>query len=290
MKDAFTKKWIIDNSLEIVKGYEKGILTIRGLHYRLVAIGMTNDLQHYKRVCDAMICARWGELIDFDTFSDHDRFMLGQTEYEDISLDDKIAEAKNQVRAWMTSYSRNKWQNQYYYPEILIEKKALQGVFQSVCENWNVTLGACKGYPSQTFLYDIANRFIKTTDEGYQPIILYFGDYDPSGEDIPRSIKESIIRHGCFSIEVRGIALSKEQVIDMKLPPAPVKVSDSRSAAWTGLGQVELDAIEPNILQALCNNAIEDIFNEETERELRDQEQGERVQYRSALKEYVSNL
>jgi len=290
MKDAFTKKWITENSLEIVKGYEKGILTIRGLHYRLVAIGMTNDLQHYKRVCDAMIYARWDELIDFDTFSDHDRFMLGQTEYEDISLDDKIAEAKNQVRAWMTSYSRNKWQNQYYYPEILIEKKALQGVFQSVCEEWNVTLGACKGYPSLTFLYDIANRHISASNEGYQPIILYFGDYDPSGEDIPRSIKENIIRHGCFDIEVRRIALSKEQVIDMKLPPAPVKVGDTRSATWGGLGQVELDAIEPSTLQALCRDAIKDIFNEDTEQELKEQEQGERVQFRSALKEYVSTL
>jgi hypothetical protein len=54
MKDLFTKKWIIENSLAIVKGYEKGILTIRGLHYRLVATGMTNDLQHYKRVTDAI--------------------------------------------------------------------------------------------------------------------------------------------------------------------------------------------------------------------------------------------
>ncbi len=290
MKDLYTKKWIIENSLEIVKGYEKGILTIRGLHYRLVAIGMTNDLQHYKRVCDAMICARWEGKISFDTFSDHDRFMIGQTEYENISLDDKITQAKEQVGAWMRNYERNKWEIQYYYPEILIEKKALQGVFQSVCEGWGVTLGACKGYPSLTFLYDIANRLMKASIEGYHPIILYFGDYDPSGEDIPRSIKENIIRHGCFDIEVKRVALMKEQVIDMKLPPAPVKIGDTRSATWTGLGQVELDAIEPNILQELCSNSIGNIFNEDTEKDLRIQENKERVQFRSALKDYVSTL
>jgi len=290
MKDAYTKKWIIANSLEIVEGYEKGILTIRGLHYRLVSVGMTNDIQHYKRVVDAMISARWEGLIDFDTFSDHDRFMIGQTEYECISLDDKIEQAKEQVGAWMTNYSRNKWENQYYYPEILIEKKALQGVFQSVCESWDVTLGACKGYPSLTFLYDIANRLIRATNEGYQPIILYFGDYDPSGEDIPRSIKENIIRHGCFSIEVRRIALMKDQVIDMKLPPAPVKAGDTRSNNWNGLGQVELDAVEPKILQELCTNSIKEIFNEDTEKELQVQENKERIKFRSELKEYVSTL
>jgi hypothetical protein len=290
MKDAYTKKWIIENSLEIVKEYEKGILTIRGLHYRLVAAGMTNDLQHYKRVTDAMISARWDGLIDFDTFSDHDRFMIGETEYEDISLVDKIGKAMEQVSLWMTRYSRNKWQNQYYYPEVLIEKKALQGVFQSVCEEWDVTLGACKGYPSLTFLYDTANRFIKASGEGYHPIILYFGDYDPSGEDIPRSIKENIIRLGCFDIEVKRIALMKEQVIDLKLPPAPVKISDTRSAMWTGLGQVELDAIEPNILQAMCRDAIKNVFDENVADDLHMQEQNEAIQFRSALKDFVSTL
>jgi hypothetical protein len=82
----------------------------------------------------------------------------------------------------------------------------------------------------------------------------------------------------------------EDQVIDMKLPPAPVKVSDTRSSTWGGLGQVELDAIEPKILQELCNNSIEDIFNEDTEKDLKIQEKKERVQFRSALKDYVSTL
>ena len=44
-KDQFTKSWIIANALEEIQNYEKGILTIRGLHYRLVARGMTNSIQ-----------------------------------------------------------------------------------------------------------------------------------------------------------------------------------------------------------------------------------------------------
>jgi hypothetical protein len=291
MKDTYTKKWIIENSLEIIKGYDKGILTIRGLHYRLVAIGgMTNDTRHYKRIVNAMGSARWDGLIDFDTFSDLDRFMIGETEYKDISLEDKIEEAKEQIGIWMTSYSRNKWQNQYYYPEVLIEKKALQSVFMSVCKDWNVTLGACKGYPSLTFLYDITNRLIKASKEGYHPIILYFGDYDPSGEDIVRSIKEKINNLGCFDVEVKRIALMKEQVIEWKLPPALVKSGDPRSATWTGLGQVELDAIEPNKLQALCREAIKNIFDENVAFNLRSHVQNERIRFRSSLKEYVSTL
>jgi len=290
MKDGFTKKWITANSLELVRGYDKGILTIRGLHYRLVALGMTNDVRHYKRVVDAMIDARWNGSIDFDTFSDHDRFMLGKTEYENITLEEKIEEAKNQVYAWMTSYTKNKWLNQYYYPEVLIEKKALQGVFKSICSDWRVTLGACKGYPSLTFLYDISRRLIRATNNGYQPVILYLGDYDPSGEDIPRSIQENLIQLGSPNVEIRRIALNKEQVNEMGLPPAPIKISDTRSSAWTGIGQVELDAIDPHTLQSMCNKAIQDLYQPSIAIEIMSQTKREETQFRDILKQYASTL
>jgi hypothetical protein len=289
-KDEFPRKWITENAIEIVSRYEKGILTIRGLHYQLVSIGMTNDLRHYKRVVSAMIEARWNGLIDFDAFSYNDREMIGNTQYEEVQLESEIEKGKRQVRAWMESYSKNRWQNQPYYPEILIEKKALQGVFEKVCHRNDVALGACKGYPSLTFLNEATGRFREAENAGKIPVIIYFGDYDPSGEDIPRSIKENIIRLGCESIEVRRIALMHEQVIAWNLPPAPVKVGDSRSANWDGIGQVELDAVKPEKLQKLCQDAIESIFDEELYRELKEAEEREIVTYQAELREFVSNL
>ena len=46
--DGFNRQWIIENGIPIVRGYD-GSLTIRALYYRLVAAGMTNSIQHYKR-------------------------------------------------------------------------------------------------------------------------------------------------------------------------------------------------------------------------------------------------
>lgn len=57
-RDQYTRDWIIQNSIEITRRYNYGELTIRALHYQLVAIGMTNTIQHYKRVVAAMIKAR----------------------------------------------------------------------------------------------------------------------------------------------------------------------------------------------------------------------------------------
>lgn len=289
-KDIFNKQWIIDNSIEIISKYEKGMLTLRGLHYQLVSIGMTNTLQHYKRVVSAMIDARWAGLVDFDTFSDHDRSMIGKTDFEFTDLDSSVDKAKEQIKAWMDYYNKNRWENQPYYPEVFIEKKALQGVFQKPCNYKGVALGACKGYPSLTFLNEATQRLIEAEERGKIPVILYFGDYDPSGEDIPRAIKENILKLGCESIEVRRFALMEHQVLDWGLPPAPAKKTDSRTAKWDGLGQVELDAVKPEKLQTLCEEAIESVFDRALYDELIETEDQERELYQSKLREFVSSL
>ncbi|CAA0230047.1 hypothetical protein [Tenacibaculum maritimum] len=288
-KDIYNRAWITKNAIEEIETYEKGVLTLRGLHYRLVSRGMTNTTRHYKRVVSAMIKARWEGLVDFDTFSDHDRGMLGETNSDKTNLEDKISEAKKQLGLWMKSYYKNKWENQPYYPEVFIEKKALQGIFEKACFPKGVALGACKGYPSLTFLNEAAERFKAAKRNGKKPVILYFGDYDPSGEDIPRSIKENLKELGVPSIKVKRISLLHEQVLQWKLPPAPVKVGDSRSANWDGLGQVELDAVEPNKLKKLCREAIDSIFDYNLYDELNDIEDKEREIYQRELKDYVNN-
>ncbi len=237
-----------------------------------------------------MTVSRWNGDVDFDVFVDNDRDMIGQTEAAPVDLDDEIANGKDQVKAWLTHYRRNKWENQTIYPEVFIEKKALQGVFESVTLRNRLGLGACKGYPSLTFLYDTAQRIKAAQARGKEAVVLYFGDYDPSGEDIPRSVGENLEKLGCYNVEVRRIALMEEQVVAWKLPPAPIKPGDSRSANWDGLGQVELDAVEPKQLQRLCQTAIDECFNGDDYDALKELETLEREQYQYELKKFVLNI
>lgn len=287
MKDQFTRDWIIEQSIDILSNYEPGVLTIRGLHYQLVSRGMTNDIQHYKRVVAATGVARWNGSIAFDAFSDRDRSLATDTEADPSVLEDKIDQAKEQVGLWISSYRLNRWENQPYYPEVFIEKKALEGVFYKPCWRQGVALGACKGYPSLTFLHDATLRFKEAEKRGQQPIILYFGDYDPSGEDIPRALKENIVNLGCESIEVRRICLVESQVTAWNLPPAPTKVTDSRSVHWDGLGQVELDAVKPEKLIELLNDAIDDIFGPNLYDLLMERESNEKSVFQAELKRFV---
>lgn len=286
----FTKSWIIENAVDVLSNYEPGILTIRGLHYQLVSRGMTNDIQHYKRVVAATGQARWDGIISFGAFSDRERSMACNTQSDDTIYEDEVMNAKKQIKLWANNYYLNRWENQPIYPEVLIEKKALEGVFYKTCMTNGVALGACKGYPSLTFLHDISFRIKEAEYRGKQPIILYFGDYDPSGEDIPRALRENLIQLGCNEeLEVRRICLNEDQVIDWGLPPAPTKDTDSRSVHWTGLGQVELDAVKPEKLMNLLQGAIDEVFDEELYDELKERERREATMYRTELKEFIEN-
>lgn len=289
MKTKFTKAWILKNGIPIVEKYH-GNLTLRALHYRLVALGMINDVNHYKKVVSSFIDARWENLVSFDAFLDHERETHGVTAYRPTDPKSESDIAKQQIKNWANSYRKNRWDNQEYYIEIFIEKKALQGVFTEPCREWDVALNPCKGYPSITFLYDAMQRFQDAEiDHGKKPLILYFGDYDCSGEDIPRSIGESLSKMGT-DVEIKRIALMEQQVIDWDLPPAPTKATDSRSAGWDGLGQVELDAVEPEKIVELLNDALEFYFDRDLYNELLENEATEIKEFKRIIKRDFSKL
>lgn len=129
-KDGYGRKWIKENGIDIVEEYG-GEITLRALHYRLVALGMPNTIQHYKRVISAMTDARWRGEVGFDDFRDHERNLIGNTNAEATDLEEEISKAIEQLGLWMKSYFLNKWENQPYYVEVWIEKKALIGAFES---------------------------------------------------------------------------------------------------------------------------------------------------------------
>lgn len=287
-KHEFDKSWITRIGLPIVRSYGSS-LTLRSLHYKLVAAGMTNDVNHYKKVINAMTDARWEGLVAFNAFVDNDRETLGTTDYATTNPESSADYAKERIKSWATYYSKNRWENQPIYPEVFIEKKALQGVFENICSEWDIALSPCKGYPSLTFQWEIKRRFENAIKEGKEPVILYFGDYDCSGEDIPRSIKDTLFRMG-VDVEVKRIALMEEQVIEWNLPPAPTKSTDTRSANWDGLGQVELDAVDNSKIQSLLKEAIQGVFDQDLHDELLEQQDEEEIEFKEILKRDFNTL
>ncbi|HZJ02260.1 MAG TPA: hypothetical protein VFE20_01045 [Thermoleophilia bacterium] len=113
---------------------------------------------------------------------------------------------------------------------------------------------ALGGYASQTYVQDVRAAVLR---QRRPAILLYGGDFNPSGEDIQRDFLE---RADCFA-GVERVALTAEQVEQYQPPPQPGKASDSRAAQFTErhgrLVQVELDALDATDLRRLYQEAVD---------------------------------
>jgi hypothetical protein len=94
--------------------------------------------------------------------------------------------------------------------------------------------------------------------------ILYFGDFDPSGEDMARSLRERLDwfceRADCATPETIKTALTAQDVREYRLPPQMVKKSDTRAAGFIaehGEGCVELDALPVDVLRERIHAEVE---------------------------------
>lgn len=250
-------------------------MTIRQIYYRLVAdYGYENSLQSYKRIVALLDKARLDGTMDYEAIEDRSRqidehhpYQWEATEY----LDDCLRTVYNAD----SNFKLPKWKDQPNRVNVMVEKQALQGIFQDVCRKWEVDLMVCKGYPSLTQQYELSKRLDEVW-EGEDLYIIYFGDFDPSGENISDKLQERLYED--FDIDFESFekeCLTMEQVQAWNLPPAPAKRTDSRTngfvekfgVAW----QVELDAIRPNQLTRLINDAVSRHYDhsigEETRRE-----------------------
>jgi hypothetical protein len=151
----------------------------------------------------------------------------------------------------------------------------LAGVLYDVTDPWDVPLMVTRGYSSLSFLAGAAEA-IAAQD---RPVYLYyFGDFDPSGLDIPRHVEAQLRDLAPESdITFQRMAVTPEQITVLDLPTRPTKTSDSRSRAFTGRASVELDAIPPGELRAQVEDCIARHVDEATLRRTEAIEREERA-------------
>ncbi len=257
----------------IIDEYSGMRLTLRQIYYRLVAAqAIENTVSQYKGLSSLLVKARLQGDIAFDDIEDRTRAM--QNGYGD----DRSPEAHfrmfwDYIENMDENYTMPKWWGQSSYIQIWLEKEALSALFSQVTNVEGVDLAVCRGYPSLTFLYEAAQGLLAL--DGKEILILYFGDFDPSGADIERDVREYLRDEFGVKATFSRIAITRAQIEEYEIPPAPAKRTDSRyrtfvkehGVAW----QVELDAIEPRTLQGLVHDAITSHFDEASSQRRRDE-------------------
>ena len=247
-----TSRAIIDRANPVLEEYAADgyQVTLRQLFYVFVHNNwIANTIKEYKRFGDIIDNARLGGFIDWDHIVDITRF---------LRKNGSDSNPKSALQVLGASYVENKWRDQDHHVEVWIEKDALAGVFERVCAAHDVGLFSCRGYTSQSEMYNAAQRLIERQEAGKEIQILHFGDHDPSGLHMTTDIEQ---RLAMFEVEatIHRIALNKDQIKKLKIPHNPAKSKDPRFANYTkkhGDKSWELDALEPKQLAKLTEDAI----------------------------------
>lgn len=263
---------IIEKAHEILA--EHNPMTLRQVYYQLVARQIVeNSKGSYDSVGRMLVMARKDKIIPWDWIEDRLRIPRKVNMWDDLP-----AFAETAINA----YRRNVWANQDNLVEVWLEKDALSGIFEDTLESYGVTLNVGRGYDGWTSLYKAAKRY----GDGDSVVILYFGDFDPSGEDMVRSLKERLSFFQA-SPEIIKLALTLDDISRYNLPPDFAKKTDSRAKSFIakhGDVSVELDALPIDILEQRIIEGVEAYMDIEALEQTGKIEQAEKKQIAKALK------
>jgi hypothetical protein len=193
--------------------------------------------------------------IDWRRIVDNTRTIM-EPEYAYSSIDTFMDNLKYNLNDWWTRYSIDLWEKQDNHLIIFVEKDALARIVSEIALPYQVSVVPGRGYNSLTQLMNLAEGF---GDIDKPIIVLYFGDFDPSGLDIDRSAYDRLTKYcGRADLEVIRIALTEDDI--QNLPPNPTKDTDSRAGAYIvkyGDRCWELDALPPDELRNRVRDAVE---------------------------------
>ena len=251
-------------------------LTLRQIHYRLVEKrpnwckgSIKNDAlyQNTASVYDELSSlVKWMRIhgkAEWEVMTDRTRRISDKRGYEDM---EEFIEGH--LYWFLKGYDRDLVQNQDVYVELWIEKDALSSILENVAYPFCLQVVTRRGYNSVTSDNKYFQRAMAAIQRGQKPVILYFGDFDPSGRDMFRASLKVLNKMGLNEVETITSAITMNQIKEYGLPskPGAAKKDDPRYGKYVekyGTSAWELDALHPRDLEKIARDAIKDILNME---------------------------
>jgi hypothetical protein len=227
-------------------------ITGRGIGYKLFTAGLIDSMarNEMQRVYRLLKEAREQGEIPWSWVVDETRAIERVPTWDDPT---------EYARCVAQSYRRDFWNQQPHRVQVWSEKGTVRGVLGPVLNRYAVGFLPVHGFSSATAAHDIAED-----DDGRPLVILYVGDFDPSGlfmseVDLPARFD----RYNGDHIALKRIALTTKQLTGLPSFPATDKRKDPRfkwfranhgSRCW------ELDAMDPRDLRTCVEKAIKKLI------------------------------
>jgi hypothetical protein len=259
-------------------------LTLRQLYYQFVARAIIeNSQQSYKRLGSIINDARIAGQLDWDAIEDRTRNLETLASWETPG---------DLLEACADQFKYDLWADQDHRVEVWVEKEALVGIIQPICDELRVPYFACRGYTSQSEAWAAGRRFKGYNGENQGVVVLHLGDHDPSGIDMTRDNLERIQLFSEFGdVKLIRLALNEEQVHRYRPPPNPAKVTDSRAEGYIakfGHESWELDALEPKVIADLIRRNVKKYRDAEVWRESLEREEKAQERLRTTAEDFQS--
>jgi hypothetical protein len=254
----------LDEINSIIESYqEQGyLLTLRQLYYQLVSRDVIpNNVSEYGKLSNLLKEGRMSGIVDWDAIEDRLRKPDRPPFWES---------PQSIIDACAQQYRVNRMSGQNEHIAVWVEKDALSGVLKRVTQEYGIQIVVNRGYSSATAMFDAHERFLEAYEnEGQNSIVIYIGDFDPSGQDMIRDITDRIseFKNGIFceyDFKIMPIALTWSQIEEFNPPPNPAKITDPRAKAYIlkhGPTSWEVDALRPETLHSLLENTIRDLID-----------------------------
>lgn len=163
---------VIAQATDIIERYQ-GMgyrLTLRQLYYQFVSgnlfpasrsyintggkwvlspRGSINAEPNYKWLGGIIADARMAGLVDWHMIEDRGRITTSVTHWDS---------PQQLLSAAAEGFEQDKWRDQNNYVEVMVEKQALEGVLEPVCNRLGIRFTSNKGYSSATALFDAGQR------------------------------------------------------------------------------------------------------------------------------------
>jgi hypothetical protein len=223
-------------------------ITGRGVGYKLFVQGWIDSMsrQDMARVYRLLLIAREQGTIPWEWIVDETRGLERRSSWDDPA---------EFVQTVSRAYRRDFWTQQPRRVEVWSEKGTVRGVVAPVLDRYGVGFRVVHGFSGATPVYAAAQDY-----DGRLLIVLYVGDYDPSGlfmseADLPKRFAE----YGGDHVLINRIALERWQLSGLPSFPVSDKKKDPRYAWFVenyGDDCWELDALDPNNLRTAVEDAI----------------------------------
>ncbi len=241
-------------------------LTVRQIFYQLVAaLIIPNNIAEYRKVSRIGVKLRELDILSWTAIEDRTRRTTDKRGIANVTI-----WLQEQLEAFCNPgyYKRCYVQQQSVYCEVTTEKDALSRIMEKETYWFCTRLNIVRGQVSATMVEQIAERLDKAIMKGQTPIILHFGDLDPSGIAIPKALQRNLLERHDIDVEVRPVALTPEQIDKYDLPLAmdAIKKKDPNYGAWLNQygpdqAPVELDSLRPDIIQEIMKESLSSVYD-----------------------------